>query len=125
MGIGCNPGCCNWNLNLFFKNSGLQPSDILLANYDVDLHRRVYIVCVDHKMKAMIVIIRGTLSLADTLVDLDARPISMEGHGYVECIVHGRTEGRMDERKDGWMNGRTDGLMDAWMERWTDRWMDV
>ena len=44
--------------------------------------------------------------------------------GFIDRLIHGRTDGWMDGRTDGWMDGRKGGWVDGWMHAWMDGCMD-
>ncbi len=75
----CNAGCLNSSAKAFLTRTGLKPEEILHANVDSRYGTVSYFVAVDEPSRRLVVAVRGTMSLGDTITDLDAR---ME---YLSC----------------------------------------
>ncbi|KAA0169207.1 hypothetical protein FNF27_07026 [Cafeteria roenbergensis] len=56
----------------------LPVADIASLSYRGSLHRRPFFVALDSTRRAVVVSVRGTMSLADCLVDADASPVDIE-----------------------------------------------
>ena len=52
--------------------SGLNEMDIMYASFENDLYRTPFLVCLDHEMQAVVIAVRGTLSMQDIITDLTA-----------------------------------------------------
>ncbi len=77
-GVLQNSGCCgavcgNSSAKVFLAHTGLNPADILYANLESRYGTVTYYVCKDEASKKLVVAVRGTLSIGDTLTDLDAQ----------------------------------------------------
>lgn len=79
---------CRWDLNVFVKQTRIDPKDIWLAQTSSNLKRRVYVVSLDVPLRALVIAIRGTMSLSDTLTDLDARTSKLDAYGYPGHFGH-------------------------------------
>eukprot|EP00667_Euglena_gracilis_P005621 EG_transcript_5659 len=80
--------CLGLNVRTLLQVTGLAPEDILYASFVNALHRPVYYIAVDRRRSTIVVAIRGTLSLADTVTDLDAAPVSHPVEGLGDIEVH-------------------------------------
>ena len=65
----------------FLTRSGLQPEDIVYADFRTGVKRRPYCIVIDEEWKAIVVIVRGTFALEDAAADLSIRPIPLDDIG--------------------------------------------
>ena len=68
--------------------TGLNEMDILYASFENDLYRSPFLVCLDHEMQAVVISIRGTLSMQDIITDLMATTEPMQFPGHPTFLVH-------------------------------------
>ncbi|XP_055507571.1 diacylglycerol lipase-beta [Leucoraja erinacea] len=81
--------CLECNFSSMLQTTGLQHRDFI----HVSLHNKIYeipfFVALDHKMEAVVVAVRGTLSLEDALTDLCANCETLNITGVTgECLAH-------------------------------------
>ena len=50
-------------MTAILKNTGLQQKDVLYANFQNKIYEVPFFVAVDHRVKSVVVAIRGTMSL--------------------------------------------------------------
>ena len=92
-GSGCRPlPCCfpSWkscllSVRAFELQSGVPSREILYCHLGA---APVYYVVVDREKKSLVVSVRGTLSVADALIDLDAQLASLAPFGYPHGYTH-------------------------------------
>ncbi|XP_078274177.1 diacylglycerol lipase-beta [Rhinoraja longicauda] len=82
-------GCLDCNVSSMLQTTGLQHRDFI----HVSLHNKIYeipfFVALDHKKEAVVVAVRGTLSLKDALTDMCADCGSLNISGMTgECVAH-------------------------------------
>ena len=65
----------------------LEDEHLLYVSFVNDLHRPVYYIALDTEKRCIILAIRGSLSLVDTLTDLNAEPITHTVEGYRDVQV--------------------------------------
>lgn len=75
----CDALCLNSSAKAFLTHTGLRAEDILHANIESRYGTVSYFVAVDEKSGRLVIAVRGTMSLADTVTDLDARM------AYIPC----------------------------------------
>jgi len=74
--------CCGLHSSAFERRVLLDDSTVILyADFEGDICRTPYAICVDLEKKAVIVSIRGTISLKDCLTDGIAKPVPFEWPG--------------------------------------------
>ncbi len=71
-------GLCGCDATAVRLSARLPLSDIASLSYRGSLHRRPFFVALDSTRRAVVVSVRGTMSLADCLVDADASPVDIE-----------------------------------------------
>ncbi|XP_069762799.1 diacylglycerol lipase-beta [Narcine bancroftii] len=81
--------CLNCNFSSMLQTTGLQYQDFI----HVSLHNKIYeipfFVALDHKKKAVVVAVRGTLSLEDALTDMCVNCEALDVSGLTgECLAH-------------------------------------
>ncbi|GAB6029644.1 hypothetical protein CHUAL_005379 [Chamberlinius hualienensis] len=64
--------CCQCNRAAMCQMLDLQTSALVYVSYHLEVGETPFFVAVDHKMKTIVVSIRGTLSLKDVITDLNA-----------------------------------------------------
>ncbi|XP_065175326.1 diacylglycerol lipase-beta-like [Sycon ciliatum] len=80
--------------------TGIQYDDIIYATFDAELMQLPFFVAVDHSHDAVVVSIRGTMSLKDALADMRAAPRAMGVDGHPEFMAHdGMLESAMRIRR--------------------------
>eukprot|EP00602_Paraphysomonas_sp_CaronLab_P003137 CAMPEP_0185038922 /NCGR_PEP_ID=MMETSP1103-20130426/35176_1 /TAXON_ID=36769 /ORGANISM="Paraphysomonas bandaiensis, Strain Caron Lab Isolate" /LENGTH=848 /DNA_ID=CAMNT_0027577587 /DNA_START=193 /DNA_END=2739 /DNA_ORIENTATION=- len=72
---------CHLHEAAILKMAHLDQSELVYANFSNDLYIKPYAVFVDFKRKALVITVRGTLSLEDCVTDAVANPESMEEAG--------------------------------------------
>ena len=79
-GCCCSRHPCWWDLDAFLHTSGCRRRDVLLMSSSSDWAsgRPAFYVVVDHKKKAIVVAVRGTLSIVDVLTDAQAKTCALE-----------------------------------------------
>ncbi len=77
--------CCHWSLSSFLLTTGVSHSDVLYAHLDSS---PIYYLTVDHYQKCVVICCRGTLSIADAVIDLDAALASLDSLGYRGEYTH-------------------------------------
>jgi len=65
----------------FLREAGLEPDDIVYANFGTGLRKRPYCVVADKEWKAIVVVIRGTFALEDLVADLTIKPTQLDDIG--------------------------------------------
>ena len=68
--------------------SELNEIDVMFASFENDLYKAPFIVSLDHEMRAVVVSIRGTLSMHDIITDLIASTEPIEFPGHPTFLVH-------------------------------------
>ena len=77
--FGYNGGCMSCNLAaLKLKAPHIQEEDIIHVSVRNNFLETPFLVVADRKLNKIVVAIRGTLSLADIMTDMVARPISLK-----------------------------------------------
>jgi sn1-specific diacylglycerol lipase len=85
---------CGCYRTAFLLAAELEEEDLIFMSFRNGIVRRPYCIVVDQEKRAIVVVIRGTLSLEDTLTDLAVRPVSIctykEKYGFVfdEAYCH-------------------------------------
>ncbi|XP_048578810.1 diacylglycerol lipase-alpha isoform X2 [Nematostella vectensis] len=90
--------CCRCHFSALKRIAGLHNTDVIYVSYHNSLYKSPFYVALDHHKKAVVVVIRGTLSLQDILTDFTVEPerIPAEGgdpswfghKGMVRCAVY-------------------------------------
>jgi len=65
----------------FLEESGLDHDSLVYATFRSGVKRRPYCIVIDKKWKAVVVIVRGTLSLEDAVADIQLKPQPMDECG--------------------------------------------
>ena len=74
--------CCGWNHQALIYTAELDPNDIVYARYNSYAGRVAgHAIAVDKKLKAIVIMFRGSLSLADFLTDGMVTPESLQRAG--------------------------------------------
>lgn len=73
--------CCPMHIAAFLLESGIEETEIVHAQFHCGVTREPYAITLDHDLKSIIIVIRGTGSLDDLLTDLTLRPVSLEELG--------------------------------------------
>ena len=68
--------------------TGLNEMDIMYASFENDIYRCPFLVCLDHEMQAVVISVRGTLSMHDVITDLIATTEPIEFPGHPTFLVH-------------------------------------
>ena len=86
----------------FQSQTGIPPEDLVYASFLSGVNQRPYCIVIDRKEKAVVLVVRGTLSLEDAVNDLTLKPTSLEewgtqygydGHGeYAHAGFYASTE---------------------------------
>lgn len=78
---------CELHTKAFLKLSKISSCDIIYANFSNDLFHSPFFIILDHHKKAVVLIIRGTLSLRDIITDLTAEngSITIDGFENEKC----------------------------------------
>ena len=91
-GSGCSPlpclphyKTCLLSVRAFEVQSKIKSREILYCHLS---RAPVYYVVIDRPKKALVVSVRGTLSIADALIDLDAQLASLAPYGYPHGYTH-------------------------------------
>ena len=92
-GSGCRPlpccfpsyKACLLSVRAFELQSRVPSREILYCHLS---RAPVYYVVVDRQKKALVISVRGTLSIADALIDLDAQLASLAPYGYPHGYTH-------------------------------------
>ena len=91
-GSGCSPipclphyKTCLLSVRAFEVQSKIASREILYCHLS---RAPVYYVVIDRQKKALVVCVRGTLSIADALIDLDAQLASLAPYGYPHGYTH-------------------------------------
>jgi hypothetical protein len=69
--------CCGCDTAAVVATPGVDADGVVRISLHNDMQRRPFIVSVDHKSKAVVIAIRGTLSMVDLLADADVHPIDV------------------------------------------------
>ena len=92
IGSGCGVGhvcgrtrCCHWSLSSFLLVTGVADRDVLYAHLDAS---PIYYLTLDHHQRSVVVCCRGTLSVADAVIDMDAQLAPLDGYGYPGGYTH-------------------------------------
>eukprot|EP01006_Ploeotia_vitrea_P028415 TRINITY_DN61115_c0_g1_i1.p1 TRINITY_DN61115_c0_g1~~TRINITY_DN61115_c0_g1_i1.p1 ORF type:complete len:824 (+),score=375.68 TRINITY_DN61115_c0_g1_i1:14-2485(+) len=80
--------CCSCNIKAFVLRSKIDEDDLLYANLHNEFGSVVYYVAHDRVRKALVIAIRGTMSLEDALTDLDAGVTALDDDGYAGHHTH-------------------------------------
>jgi pimeloyl-ACP methyl ester carboxylesterase len=78
----CNGFCCMASAKAFLSYTHIPQSDILRANTRARYGEVCYVVAYDRAVNAVVVGVRGTMSVAETVTDLDTMPEPVPGGGY-------------------------------------------
>lgn len=88
IGSGCGTNryrCCQWSVNAFLITTGIRDADLLYCHI---IGSPVYYVAVDQRKQALVIAIRGSLSISDGIADLDAKLINLDPYGIPGGITH-------------------------------------
>ena len=79
-------GACGCYRNAFLEEAGLDAEDLLYATFREGIIRRPYCIVLDRAWNAVVVVIRGSLSLEDWVANFTIMPVSLdpgrEKYGY-------------------------------------------
>lgn len=73
--IGDN--CCGYNSVALQATTGLKDEDIIMASFENEMMLPTFYVALDRSTSTVVIAIRGTMSIEDTMVDLVATPTRM------------------------------------------------
>jgi sn1-specific diacylglycerol lipase len=73
--------CCFCNTSALKDTINVQDQDLVYASFHNDVFRTPFFLAVDHSTKSIVLAIRGTMSLRDTVTDLtaEAKPLETPG----------------------------------------------
>jgi hypothetical protein len=77
--------CCHWSLASFLLTTGVAESDLLYAHLDSS---PIYWLTVDHQQQCLVICCRGTLSVADVVIDMEATLSPLDSYGYPGGYTH-------------------------------------
>ncbi|KAK2160528.1 hypothetical protein LSH36_131g02023 [Paralvinella palmiformis] len=80
--------CCNCNTAAIIKTTGINEQDIVYATYYNRIYQIPFFVALDHTEEAVVISIRGTLSLRDAVTDLSADSEPLEAPGVEDGRAH-------------------------------------
>ena len=80
--------CCHCGFAGFLSTTAINEMDIVYIRFENDLYRVPFVVCIDHDEKAVVIAIRGTLSLHDVITDLTASSHPIELPDWPRFTVH-------------------------------------
>lgn len=81
--------CCRCNYSALKRIASIHNRDVIYVSYHNKLYETPFFVCMDHDKRAVVVTIRGTLSLQDILTDfsVEAERLPLEG-GDPDWFAH-------------------------------------
>eukprot|EP01083_Nonionella_stella_P069654 185807_1 len=88
-----NKCCCdgvqidNSNLKVFLQRTGINASDLLLCCQIGDVHKVNFYVNFDRNRNALVITLRGTMSIQDSITDIECHPMHFAQIDE-ECYVH-------------------------------------
>ncbi|XP_071960319.1 diacylglycerol lipase-beta-like [Antedon mediterranea] len=85
--VAQHDNCCNCNTSAVKQLTNLKDKDIVYMSYRNKIYEVPFFVALDHNEKAVVVSIRGTLSLKDALTDATAECEQMDIEGH-EIYAH-------------------------------------
>lgn len=86
---GCCGGCgCHWSHNAFLLTTGLRAEDVLFVHLISEVGSPVYYIAVDREKRALVIAVRGTLSISDAITDMYARVGPLDAYGYPGHYTH-------------------------------------
>ncbi|ELU06110.1 hypothetical protein CAPTEDRAFT_162985 [Capitella teleta] len=80
--------CCHCNTAAILKTTGIRQEDIIYASFFNRVFEIPFYVALDHEHQAVVIAIRGTLSLRDTLTDMTADSDHMDVEGVDDAQAH-------------------------------------
>ncbi|XP_031568026.1 sn1-specific diacylglycerol lipase beta-like isoform X2 [Actinia tenebrosa] len=83
-----NDNCCMCNSAAIHLQSSLPESDLIYCTYHNKLYEIPFYVAIDDKAKAVVISIRGTLSMRDTLTDLTGHGERIDMEGVEDGMAH-------------------------------------
>ncbi|XP_052783636.1 diacylglycerol lipase-beta-like isoform X1 [Mya arenaria] len=83
-----NDNCCLCNTASIHKTTGTYPDDIVYASFHNKIYEIPFFVSIDRKHNAVVVAVRGTLSLKDVITDLTAECDSLDIEDLEDCKAH-------------------------------------
>jgi sn1-specific diacylglycerol lipase len=83
-----NDNSCFCGAAGFVSVAEINEVDIIYAQFDNDLYRLPFVVCLDHDTGSVVVTVRGTLSMHDIITDLIANVHPIELPGWPMFMVH-------------------------------------
>ena len=73
--------CCLCSTGAIQETAKINPNDLVYVSFENEIYLPVFYVALDHKNKSIVLSIRGTMSLADSVSDLTAVPTSIDFPG--------------------------------------------
>jgi len=73
--------CLGCNRVTILEATTFDPDDLIYASFKSGVTKRPYCIVVDREWKALVIVIRGTLSLEDAVVDIQLKPQKLDGYG--------------------------------------------
>merc|ERR1719295_2181454 len=77
----------NSNLKVFIQRTGIEATDLLLVSQFGDVHTVNFYVCVDREKRSLVIALRGTMSIQDSITDIECMPMHFPEIDE-ECYVH-------------------------------------
>ena len=69
------------------QRMGLKVTDLLFVGQIGDLHKVNFYVCIDQKNKTLVIALRGTMSIQDSITDIECSPLHFPQIAD-DCYVH-------------------------------------
>lgn len=76
-----NGDCLGCNRVTFLEATSFDPDDLIYASFKSGVTKRPYCIVVDREWKALVIVIRGTLSLEDAVADIQLKPQKLDDYG--------------------------------------------
>lgn len=81
--------CCHCSIRAFLIRAKLNDTTHILAgNLETDVGKVIYYVVADHAQRALVVAVRGSMSLQDVVTDAYAVPTPLDEHGLPGVFTH-------------------------------------
>ncbi|KAL5018349.1 hypothetical protein ScPMuIL_004071 [Solemya velum] len=87
MGVD-DDNCCYCHTAAIKKFTGIDQDEIIYASFHNELYEIPFFVAIDREEQAVVVAVRGTLSLQDALTDLTCECENVDGVGQEEYVAH-------------------------------------
>lgn len=83
-----NDNCCQCHTAAIRKTTEISDEDIVYCSFHNQIYEIPFYVVIDREKQAVVVAVRGTLSLTDALTDMTADCETLEMDCFADCVAH-------------------------------------